>query len=73
MDKIIEYFNQFRHDTNTNVVPIIANFPISRVTRVEVIDQNGRSYVNWKDTNAVKLQIQDEGRTLKVFISNRPA
>lgn len=73
MDEIIEYFNQFRHDANAKVVPTIADFPISRVTRVEVIDQNGRSYVNWKDTNAVKLQIQDDGRTLKVFVSNRPA
>lgn len=38
------------------------------VTRVEVIDKTGRAYVNWK-CNLVQLQAQDEGRTLKIFIS----
>jgi len=40
-----------------------------KVTRVEVIDENGRSYVNWKDNNRVLIQMQDDGRTLKIFIS----
>lgn len=40
----------------------------SRVTRVEVIDDNGRSYVNWKANNTVQLSLQDKGRTLKVFV-----
>ena len=37
------------------------------VTRVEVIDAEGRAYVN---TNAayVVIDLQDEGRTLKVFL-----
>ncbi len=43
---------------------------ISRVTRVEVIDQKGRSYVNFKPTNSVELQLQDDGLTLKIFIKN---
>lgn len=38
------------------------------VTRVEVIDQDGRSYVNWHKDNKVELSLQDDGRTLKVFI-----
>ena len=38
-------------------------------TRVEVIDENGRSYVNWKPTNKVEISMQDEGKTLKIFIS----
>ncbi len=42
-----------------------------KITRVEVIDQNGRSYVNWDKSNHVYTQLQDEGRTLKVFISRR--
>jgi len=42
-----------------------------KVTRVEVIDQEGRSYVNWDDNNKVELSFQDDGRTLKVFISNQ--
>jgi hypothetical protein len=40
-----------------------------RVTRVEVIDQSGRSYVNWDETNDVTWQLQDDGRTLKVFVN----
>lgn len=39
------------------------------VTRVEVIDQNGRSYVNWNEKNTVKVSLQDQGRTLKLFIN----
>lgn len=42
------------------------------VTRVEVIDEKGRSYVNWNRSNKVELQIQDEGRTLKAFIVRSP-
>ena len=40
------------------------------VNRVEVIDQNGRSYVNWKPTNKTEISMQDGGKTLKVFIGN---
>lgn len=39
------------------------------INRVEVIDENGRSYVNWKTTNKVELSFQDENRTLKIFIN----
>lgn len=41
----------------------------NKITRVEVIDENGRSYVNWDKSNKVEIQIQDNGRTLKVFIA----
>ena len=43
----------------------------SKVTRVEVIDENGRTYVNWNKDNEVELQLQDNGRTLKVFIKQK--
>lgn len=45
----------------------VENWSPSDVTRVEVIDAEGRAYVN---TNAayVVTDLQDEGRTLKVFI-----
>ena len=46
-------------------VPLLEN-----VTRVEVIDQKGRSYVNIKPTNKIELSFQDGCKTLKVFISN---
>jgi len=38
------------------------------VTRVEVIDKTGRAYTNLK-VNLVQLQMQDNNRTLKIFIS----
>lgn len=37
-------------------------------TRVEVIDQNGRSYVNWNSSNVVNTSMQDNDKTLKIFI-----
>lgn len=39
-----------------------------QVTRVEVIDQEGRSYVNW-NVNAVEFSLQDDAKTLKIFLS----
>lgn len=44
----------------------------SKVTRVEVIDDKGRSYVNWNSRNRTYVQLQDEGRTLKVFVYAEP-
>ena len=38
------------------------------VTRVEVIDDTGRAYVNRNSDNAVEVQLQDNSKTLKVFI-----
>lgn len=42
---------------------------MTRITRLEVIDENGRSYVSWEDDNDVSWQFQDGGRTLKVFVN----
>lgn len=39
-----------------------------QVNRVEVIDSTGRAFVGYYDTEGVDIAIQDEGRTLKVFI-----
>jgi hypothetical protein len=50
---------------------VVESLPIQELpncTRVEVIDQEGRSYVNWKPTNKVRISMQDEGRTAKIFI-----
>lgn len=48
----------------------------SKVTRVEVIDHTkpleeggGRAYVFWENEAKVELSLQDDGKTLKVFIS----
>lgn len=39
--------------------------------RVEVIDANGRSYTRYlKDGESVKFSLQDDNRTLKIFIDD---
>lgn len=57
-----------------SITDVMAMLPpvtfLEKVNRVEVIDQNGRSYVNWKPTNKTEISLQDGGKTLKVFISN---
>lgn len=56
-----------------SIADVMAMLPIvdlSKVNRVEVIDEKGRSYVNWKPTNKTSISMQDDGKTLKVFISN---
>lgn len=47
----------------------------SKVNRVEVIDHTrpiedggGRAYVFWEDEAEVEIQLQDDGRTMKIFI-----
>lgn len=44
---------------------------IKGVTRVEVIDETGRAYVNWNKDNKVSLSYQDDGRTLKIIITKK--
>lgn len=44
------------------------NYP--NVNRVEVIDENGRAYVKYlNDDQYVCYDLQDDDRTLKVFIN----
>ena len=43
----------------------IEAFP--HVTRVEVIGKNGREFVQW-DCSNVKISLQDDQRTMKVFL-----
>jgi len=40
---------------------------LDRVNRVEVIDENGRSYVKY-DVKKAEMSLQDKNKTLKVFI-----
>ncbi len=37
------------------------------LTRIEIIDSKGRAYVNTK-VEDLKISIQDENRTLKIFL-----
>jgi len=44
---------------------------MKNVTRFEVIDDKGRTYVKYlKDNEVIKYSLQDDDRTLKVFIDN---
>ncbi len=45
---------------------------IKGITRVEVITDKGREFVSWDDKNEVTLNIQNDGKTLKVFIQQQP-
>lgn len=45
-----------------------ANSEENKISRVEVIDENGRSYVKYFDGDC-ELSYQDDGRTLKIFIT----
>lgn len=54
---------------NKSLIKKISTNP-KKVTRIEVIDENGRSYTNWSEYNSVELSIQDNGKTLKIFIKN---
>ena len=40
---------------------------LPKVTRLEVIDQNGRAYVIYNAE--VELSYQDQARTLKIFVN----
>lgn len=40
----------------------------TEVTRVEVIDQDGRQYTNYK-CNKVRISMQDDNRTMKIFLN----
>lgn len=52
-------------------VPLNLDQTTKNVTRVEVIDQKGRSYVNWNRNNQVKILMQDDGKTMKIVISSK--
>jgi hypothetical protein len=45
---------------------------MTRITRVEVITNNGREYVSWEDDNDITYMLQDSNRTLKVFVGKSP-
>lgn len=62
------YYNGFLTGIKQSDTP-----SLPKVTRVEVIDEKGRSYVNWDNCNVVKAELQDSKKTLKVFISKNTA
>ena len=73
-EKYIEYLEKVNGvETSAaaalNLADVMAMLPTAMINRVEVIDEKGRCYVNWKPTNRIELQVQDNGKTLKVFVS----
>lgn len=46
-----------------------AQHAFPKVTRVEVIDSSGRSYMTY-NASQVSISVQDDERTLKVFLKN---
>jgi hypothetical protein len=47
------------------------HYDLDVVTRLEVIDDNGRSYVNLH-AKPMEFSYQDDGKTLKIFCANKP-
>jgi len=70
-EMLVDY--ERRNDVSTSENSLHKHFVnasfLPKCTRVEVIDQSGRVYVNWKPTNKVQIQMQDDNKTLKVFIT----
>jgi len=52
---------------NKDNKPQADNNKTKRVTRVEIIDESGRAFL-MGDVASVKLSLQDDGRTLKLFV-----
>jgi hypothetical protein len=48
---------------------------LCNANRLEVIDDNGRSYVYWGEEGTVgmEFQWQDQGRTVKIFVIGKRA
>ena len=71
MSLIQQFHDKYPNTTNTEIieVPLNLNQTVKNVTRVEIIDEKGRSYVNWDKNNKVQILIQDQGKTMKVVIS----
>ena len=76
LEKLTEAFN-WDSDKDTTLMALqdyfsdLSQLQNNQLTRVEVIDEKGRSYVNWNKNNKIELSYQDSGRTLKIFINDR--
>ena len=55
------------HDLQLPYVDFLYSYP--RVTRVELITNRGREVV-YLECSDVKVSLQDNGRTIKVFLSS---
>ena len=58
------------YDNIMNNNNMIENNKTKRVTRVEIIDETGRAIV-MTNLASVKLSLQDDERTLKLFVTHK--
>ena len=49
----------------------MAELDISSVTRLEIIDEGGRKVIFWDKNKKVYMQLQDNDKTLKMFVEDR--
>ena len=76
LEKLTEAFN-WDSDKDITLMALqdyfsdLSQLQSNQLTRVEIIDKKGRSYVNWNKNNRIELSYQDSGRTLKIFINER--
>ena len=76
LEKLTEAFN-WDSDKDITLMALqdyfsdLSQLQNNQLTRVEIIDKKGRSYVNWYKNNRIELSYQDSGRTLKIFINDR--
>lgn len=47
-------------------MPVVKNGKVSKITRLEIIEDAKRKYVKWNCNLFISLQ--DNGRTLKIFV-----
>ena len=52
-------------------IKLVDEDPEPVITRVEVITDNGREYVNWNKDNKITTSLQDDGKTLKIFVNTK--
>ena len=50
-------------------IKLVDEDPEPVITRVEVITDQGRDYVNWNKDNKIITSLQDDGKTLKIFVN----
>lgn len=49
----------------------LADEKLKNISRLTVVDEDGRAYERWfKEGEYLQYQFQDDGQTLKIFISD---
>ena len=54
---------------NNNLLKEVGEYDLTRLNRIEIIDQHGRAYVN-TDVENVEFAFQDGNETLKIFLKD---